>query len=82
MQAFSGLDEIFMELQFMLLAITDCVLLGEDCNNRGGCTRKRITEAAVDHYIVKTPWLAGVFLTVSNEAECFRTQLSSPSLTH
>lgn len=44
-------------------------------------SRKRITEAAADHSIVKA-LLAGVFLTVSNEAECFRTQPCSPALTH
>lgn len=66
----------------MLLAMTDCILLGEDCNDRDGHTRKRITEAAADHYIVKALLLAGVFLTVSNEAASFRIQLSSPSLTH
>lgn len=52
-----------LELQFTLSSITNRILLGEDCNDCEEHTRKCITEAAADHYVVK-----GGFLTVSNEA--------------
>lgn len=56
-------------------------LLGGRLHWQGRYTKEWITETAADHCIVKALLLALQLLLLSAGSKCFRSQLSSPSLT-